>query len=298
MTELLTPGPEAVAIDVDRKPDHKLKALLRNPNGLIGLILLAIPAVLVLLNLFSLLPYDAAEQNPQVRMQGPSWDHLFGTDQFGRDMFSRVAGGVANSVLIAGIAVAASGLVGTFAGLAAGFFGRVTDRVVSAVANIIFAFPALLLAMSLASVLDRNRMTVALSIAVVYVPIFARVARGPVLSLREVEFVKAATSTGQSRWAVMLRHVLPNIVPIIIIQVTLSLSWAVLTEAALSYLGFGAPPPAPSLGLMVYDAKSLMYRAPWTMIFPGAVVVLLVVSLNLLGDGLRDTLDPRERGRT
>jgi peptide/nickel transport system permease protein len=121
------------------------------------------------------------------------------------------------------------------------------------------------------------------------------VVRGPVLSLREVEFVRAATSTGQRRALVMLRHVLPNVAPIVIIQVTLSLSWAVLTEAALSYLGLGAPPPAPSLGLMVFEARSLMYRAPWMMIAPGAVVVVVVVALNLLGDGLRDVFDPRAR---
>jgi peptide/nickel transport system permease protein len=201
-------------------------------------------------------------------------------------------------MLIAVIAVSASAIVGTLAGLVAGFFWGAPDRVIGGVSNVIFAFPALLLAMSLASVLDRSRWTVALAIAVVYVPIFMRVVRGPVLSLREIEFVRAATSTGQSRTRVMLQHILPNVMPIVIVQVTLSLSWAVLTEAALSYLGLGAPPPAPSLGVMIFDARSLMYRAPWTMIFPGVVVVLVVVSLNLLGDGLRDTLDPRERGRT
>lgn len=276
----------------------RMKALLRNPSGLLGIILGAIPVLLILLNMLSLLPYDAADQDPPSRLLGPSFDHLFGTDQFGRDVFSRVAGGVANSMLIAVLAVALAGVVGTFAGLVAGFFRGVSDSIIGGISNVLFAFPPLLLALTLASVLNRSRFTVAIAIAAVYVPIFARVIRGPVLSLREIEFVKAATSTGQSRMRVMLRHVLPNITPVLIVQVTLSLSWAVLTEAALSYLGLGAPPPAPSLGSMIFESRTLVYLAPWTMIAPGVVVVLVVVSLNLLGDGLRDTLDPRSRERS
>jgi peptide/nickel transport system permease protein len=279
----------------DRVTGDRLRALLRNPSGLIGLVLFAIPVILTLLAVAGLLPAEPAKQDPPSRLQGPSLDHLFGTDQFGRDLFSRVAAGVANSAIIALVAVGIAAVVGTLAGLVSGFFRGVTDSVVGGVANILFAFPPLLLALSLASVLDRTRFTVALAIAVVYIPIFTRVVRGPVLSLREVEFVRAATSTGQRRALVMLRHVLPNVAPIVIIQVTLSLSWAVLTEAALSYLGLGAPPPAPSLGLMVFEARSLMYRAPWMMIAPGAVVVVVVVALNLLGDGLRDVFDPRAR---
>lgn len=286
--ELLAPTPTG-------RESGRLRALLRNPSGRIGLVLIAIPVVLALLAATGLLPAEPSAQDPPARLQGPRLDHLFGTDQFGRDVFSRVAAGLANSAIIALVAVALAAVVGTLAGLVAGYFRGLTDSVVGGVANILFAFPPLLLALSLASVLDRNRMTVALAIAVVYVPIFTRVVRGPVLSLREVEFVRAAESTGQRRLRVMLRHVLPNVAPIVIIQVTLSLSWAVLTEAALSYLGLGAPPPAPSLGLMIFDARSLMYVAPWMMIAPGAVVVVVVVALNLLGDGLRDTFDPRSR---
>ncbi|WP_205855653.1 ABC transporter permease, partial [Phytoactinopolyspora endophytica] len=183
------------------------------------------------------------------------------------------------------------------AGLAAGFYRGFSDTAVGAVTNILFAFPPLLLALALASVFDRNWFTVAVAIAVVYTPIFVRVTRGPVLSLREVEYVKAAVSAGQSRTMVMLKHVLPNITSIIIVQVTLSLSWAVLTEASLSFLGLGTPPPAPSLGSMIYEARTLVTVAPWTMLAPGIVIVLLVVGLNLLGDGLRDTYDPRNRGK-
>lgn len=289
------PGGVAPVGDPVKAP--RIRAMLRNPSVVVGLAFFAVPAILILLNLTSLLPYEPAAQDPPVRLRGPSIDHLLGTDQFGRDVFSRVASGVANSALIAMLAVTLAALVGVLAGLVAGFFRGLSDSIIGGVANILFAFPPLLLALALASVLDRSRVTVAIAIAVVYIPIFARVIRGPVLALREMEFVKAATSTGQRPVAVMFRHVLPNVAPIVIVQVTLSLSWAFLTEAALSYLGLGAPPPAPSLGSMIFEARTLVYLAPWTMIFPGAVIVLVVVSLNVLGDALRDALDPRNRGR-
>jgi peptide/nickel transport system permease protein len=271
--------------------------ILRSPTAVTGLVVLAILLVLALLSGLGLLPHDAITQDPAARLQSPSGSHLLGTDQFGRDVFARVAAGVANSALIAIVAVAFAAVVGTLAGLVAGFYRGASDGLIGGVTNVLLAFPPLLLALALASVLARNWFTVAVAIAIVYVPIFIRVTRGPVLSLREIEYVKAAVSTGQSRWMVMLRHVLPNIMSIVVIQVALSLSWAVLTEASLSFLGLGTPPPAPSLGSMILDARTLVYVAPWTMIGPGVAIVLFVIGLNLLGDGLRDTLDPRSRDR-
>ena len=276
---------------------ERVRLLLRSRSGLAGLIIVVLLAVLSLVSAFGLLPFDPLAQDPPSRLQPPSAVHWFGTDQFGRDVFSRVAAGVANSALISVVAVAFATVVGTVCGLIAGFYRGISDGAITAVTNVLFAFPPLLLALSLASVFDRNWFTIAVAIAIVYVPIFIRVTRGPVLSLREVEYVKAAKSTGQSRMATMFRHVLPNITSIIIVQVTLSLSWAVLTEASLSFLGLGTPPPAPSLGSMIFEARTLVTIAPWTMIAPGVIVVLLVVGLNLLGDGLRDSLDPRNRGK-
>ncbi|MEV7966198.1 ABC transporter permease [Sphaerisporangium sp. NPDC088356] len=276
---------------------HRCRGLLRSPSGLAGLVIVVVLAIVSLLSFFHALPYDPIAQNPPARLLPPSHEHLLGTDQFGRDIFSRVAAGAASSALISVVAVAFSAVIGTMGGLVAGFYRGFADGVIGGVTNVLFAFPPLLLALSLASVFDRNRFTVAVAIAIVYVPIFIRVTRGPVLSLREIEYVKAATSTGQSRVMIMMRHVLPNITSIVIIQVALSLSWAVLTEASLSFLGLGTPPPSPSLGSMIFEARTLVSIAPWTMIAPGAVVVLLVVGLNLLGDGLRDTLDPRNRGK-
>lgn len=276
---------------------ERVRLLLKSRSGLIGLIIIVALIALSLVSAFGLLPYDPIKQDPPSRMQPPSAEHWFGTDQFGRDVFSRVAAGVANSALIAIVAVAFAAVVGTLGGLISGFFRGASDIAISGVTNVLFAFPPLLLALALASVFDRNWFTIAVAIAIVYVPIFIRVTRGPVLTLREIEYVKAAKSTGQSAFATMFRHVLPNLTSIIIVQVTLSLSWAVLTEASLSFLGLGTPPPAASLGSMIFDARALLQIAPWTMIFPGVVVVLLVVGLNLLGDGLRDSLDPRNRGK-
>lgn len=278
-------------------PARNFRKLLHNPMGLTGLIIIVILAAVSLFSIFGLLSHDPLAQDPSSRLLPPSLEYFFGTDQFGRDIFSRVASGVVNSTLISVVAVAFAAVVGTLSGLISGFFRGIPDGIIGSLTNVLFAFPPLLLALTLASVFERNWFTIAVAIAIVYLPIFIRVTRGPVLSLREIEFVKAATSTGQNRIAIMLRHILPNITSIVIVQVTLSLSWAILTEASLSFLGLGIPPPAPSLGSMILEARTLVYIAPWTMIGPGVVVVLLVAGMNLLGDGLRDIFDPRNLGK-
>ncbi len=293
MTELTQPAPLPPG---GGRTFERVRILLRSGAGVAGLVIITLVVVVSAFAAFGVLPYDPIAQDPPSRLQPPSFDHIFGTDQFGRDVFSRVAAGVASSALIALVAVGVATVIGTLSGGVAGFYRGIPDGFISGITNVLFAFPPLLLALSLASVFDRNWFTIAMAIAIVYIPIFIRVTRGPVLSLREIEYVKAATSTGQSRAAVMFRHVLPNITSIIIVQVTLSLSWAVLTEASLSFLGLGTPPPAPSLGSMIFEARTLVTAAPWAMFAPGGVVVLIVVGLNLLGDGLRNALDPRNRG--
>lgn len=272
------------------------RVLVKSPSGLAGLTLLVILAVPAILVVAHLLPYDPAVQDVTARLKPPSAAHWFGTDQFGRDIFTRASSGVANSALVAIVAVAVASVLGTLGGIVSGYLRGATDMLVGGVANVIFAFPPLLLALTLVSVFQRNWFTVAVAIAIVYTPIFIRVTRGPVLTLREVEYVSAARTTGMDTAGILFRHILPNITGILIVQITLSLSWAVLTEASLSFLGLGTPPPAASLGGMIYESRSLVTVAPWTLLFPGAVVIVLVIALNLLGDGLRDALDPHHRG--
>lgn len=272
-------------------------AAFRGPIGIAGVVLMLIIVVLALMAVFGLTPHDPARQNVAESLQGPSGSHWFGTDQFGRDVFARVASGMANSLRVALVSVAAASVIGVLLGVVAGYYQGIADRAVGVVTNVLFAFPPLLLALALAATLQRSWVTVSLSIAIVYVPIFARVARGPVLTLRNAEYVLAATAIGRSRMSTLFRHVLPNMRSILVVQVTLSLSWAILTEASLSFLGFGTPPPAASLGGMVYDAQSLVSVAPWMLLFPGAALMVAVIGLNLLGDSLRAALDPKTGAR-
>jgi peptide/nickel transport system permease protein len=291
MTTLVAPGLPAAT---GRR--GLLRRTLAGRSGAVGAVLVGVVVLAALAAQLGLLPHDPLAQAPAERLSGPSAAHWFGTDQFGRDVLARSAAGAAASLQIAVVAVAIAAAAGTAAGVAAGFFRGWSDRTVLGVTNVLFAFPPLLLALALASTFTRTWLTVAIAIAIVYTPIFVRVARGPVLSLREADFVRATTVLGFSPLRTLTRHVLPNIAPIVIVQVTLSLSWAVLTEASLSFLGLGTPPPAPSLGAMVLEARVLVNVAWWTMAAPGAVIVALVVGLNLLGDGLRDALDPRNGG--
>lgn len=270
-------------------------ALLTNPSGASGMIIILILVLIAAVSLLGWLPHSPSAQDTTARLQSPSATHWMGTDQLGRDIFSRTASGVANSALVAIVAVVISGVLGTAAGVIAGYLRGLSDTVIGAVTNVFFAFPSLLLALTLASVFNRNWFTVAVAIAAGFAPIFVRVARGPVLSMRELDYISAARATGMRAPAIMIKHILPNISGILIVQVTLTLSWAVLAEASLSFLGFGTPPPAASLGSMVFDAQTLVAVAPWTLLAPGIVLILLIVGLNLLGDGLRDALDPHRK---
>ena len=253
------------------------RRVLRSRSGLVGAILTGIVVLAALSSMVHVTPFDPVSQRPVDRLQGPSATYLLGTDQFGRDILSRVAAGAATSLAVALVAVLLAAAVGTAGGVAAGYFGSPVSPPVLGVANVLFAFPPLLLALALASALTRTWFTVAVAIAIVYVPIF----------------IRASRVLGFSDRRILFRHVLPNITAVIIVQVTLAMSWAVLTEASLSFVGLGTPPPSPALGSMVLDAKSLVASYWWTMAAPGAMIVMFVVGLNLLGDGLRDALDPR-----
>ena len=220
---------------------------------------------------------------------------LLGTDEFGRDILSRLMHGATNSLRIALISVTLACLLGATLGMTSGYIGGVFDNAMMRVMDLFFAFPAILLALTIVAALGPGAFNTILAISVVYTPIFARVARGPVLSLKNMEFVQAAQAIGTRHPRILLRHVLPNALAPIIVQITLALSWAMLTEAGLSFLGLGTIPPAPSWGSMLSESRKMMEIAPWMAVFPGLAIMLGVLGFNMLGDGLRDALDPRLR---
>jgi peptide/nickel transport system permease protein len=245
----------------------------------------------------SLAPYDPLAMDFTARFAPPSWAHPFGTDDFGRDLFSRVLHGAAISVQVAFIAVGISGLAGVALGVLAGYLGGWLDEAIMRAMDVLFAFPAVLLAITVMAVLGRGVENAMIAIAIVYMPIFARVTRGAVISVRDREFVTAARALGTGHARIMLAHVLPNAAGPILVQTSLSLAFAILAEAALSFFGLGTQPPDPSWGRMLAEGRAFLGQAPWMGIFPGLAIMAAVLGFNLLGDGLRDVLDPRWRRR-
>jgi peptide/nickel transport system permease protein len=242
-------------------------------------------------------PYDPTEMKIADALKAPSRAHLFGTDRFGRDVLSRTIHGtrIALGVALSSIALAVA--VGTVLGLVGGYFGGWLDLVIGRVMDVLFSFPTLILAIAIAAMLGPGLTNAVLAIAVVYAPLFSRVARGPVIAEREKEHVLAALSLGAGAPRVIARHILPNVLAPLIVQVSVSLAYAILIEASLSYLGLGTQPPAPSWGVMLNEGRTYLETAPWMSIFPGIAIMLAVLGFNLLGDGLREVLDPQLRGR-
>ncbi len=273
-----------------------LRKALRHGSVLFGGGLILALALVALFGA-SLAPYDPMAMDFTARFAPPSWAHPFGTDDFGRDVFSRVLYGAAVSFQVAFIAVGISGVVGVALGLTAGYRGGWLDEVIMRAMDVLFAFPAVLLAITVMAILGRGVENAMIAIAIVYAPIFARVTRGAVISVRDREFVTAARALGQSQVRIMLRHVLPNALGPIIVQTSLSLAFAILAEAALSFFGLGTQPPDPSWGRMLSEGRGFLQQAPWMGIFPGLAIMVSVLGFNTLGDGLRDVLDPRFRGR-
>ena len=268
---------------------------LKSTSGVVGGVLVLIMMVISLLSAFGITPHDPLIQDPVNALQGPSSQYWFGTDQFGRDILSRCMDGMRRSMTVSITAVSIATLVGVFLGVVGGYFGKVLDGFVVRFSDVIFAFPAILLALAIVNSLGNSSIDTSLAIAVVYTPIFIRVARGPVLSVKEMDYVKAVRILGFSTPKVLFSHILPNVLPTIVIQIALSMSWAILTESGLSFLGLGTQPPDASLGLMVSEAQALAAFAWWTLAFPSLFITIAVVGLNLVGDGLRDSLDPARR---
>jgi peptide/nickel transport system permease protein len=241
-------------------------------------------------------PYDPVAQNVVDRMQGPSLAHLLGADQFGRDNLSRILFGYRASFLISMSAVVIALGIGGSLGVVAAYYRGWTERVIMRAMDLLFAFPIILLAIAIISILGPQAWTTAIAIGIVYVPTFARLLRGPALVLAESEFVMAARSLGAGDARILFIHIVPNLMSVILVQASLSLSTAILVEASLSFLGIGTQPPTPSLGLMLSEGRGFLLLSPWTSVFSGFAILLASFGFNLLGDALRDHLDPRLRG--
>lgn len=259
-----------------------------------GLVVLAAYLLVALLAPL-LAPHDPTAIAPRQALRGPSAGALFGTDRYGRDVFSRVIFGARNSLVVAFAAIGVSAVVGGLLGLIGGYRGGLLDLLIGRLMDILFSFPALLLAIAIAAVLTPGRRNAVIAIAVVYIPLFSRVVRGPVIAETHREYVDAARVAGARGARVLFRHVAPNIVSPWIVQVSVGLSHALLLEAALGYLGLGIQPPAPSWGAMLNEGRDYIDTAPWLSIFPGIAIMLAVLAFNLVGDGLRDLIDPTTR---
>jgi peptide/nickel transport system permease protein len=240
-----------------------------------------------------LAPYDPLAQNVIQRLKGPNALNWLGTDQFGRDTFSRILYGMRASLAISAGAVAIALLAGGAIGLAAAFYRGLVERVLMRAMDVLFAFPVILLAIGIIAILGPGALTTTAAIAVVYTPIFARLLRGPALSIVESDYVLAARSIGASDIRIAVLHVLPNVASIVLVQTSLLLSAAILVEASLSFLGLGTQPPTPSLGMMLSEGRNFLLLSAWNSVFAGLAILVLSFALNLLGDALRDALDPR-----
>lgn len=275
-----------------------LRAIAQHPSGRIGAAIIVLYLLAAVLGALGLTPHNPLMQYRLDRLQGPSAEFWMGTDLLGRDTLSRLMLGIGQSFIVAFASVALATIAGTVIGLVAAWWGHLWDGVLMRLMDVLLAFPAILLALLIVAIAGPGTLTSVTAIAIVYTPIFARVVRGPALSLKSRDFVDAARTFGSSEPYILTRHLLLNLVAPLTVQITLALAWALLTEAALSFLGLGTQPPAPSLGLMLSDSRNLMENSPWLMIFPGLTIMLGILGFNLFGDALRDILDPRTQRRT
>ncbi|MDQ4077161.1 MAG: ABC transporter permease [Chloroflexota bacterium] len=269
-----------------------LRRLLRHRVGMFGL---TIVSVLIFLAIFGpyLAPYDPNAIDFSVRFSPPTLQHPMGADDLGRDILSRILYGARVSLQVGVISVGLAATVGTLLGMIAGYTGRIVDEIIMRAMDILFAFPAILLAIAILAALGRGVANAMIAIGIVYTPIFARIARGSVLSVRQEEFVEAAHAVGASDARILFRHIFPNTLAPLIVEITLSLAFAILAEAALSFFGLGTQPPDPSWGRMLSEGRAYFRQSIWLAVFPGLAIMLTVMGFNFLGDGLRDVLDPR-----
>lgn len=270
-----------------------IRRLFKHRIGRIGVFIVAI---LIIMAIFGplLSPYDPNEIDFTNRFSPPTLQHPFGTDDFGRDTFSRILYGARISLMVGVIAVTIATVLGTTFGLLSGYSSRRwVDEVIMRGMDILFAFPAILLAIAILAALGKGVTNAMIAIGLVYTPIFARIVRGAVLSIRNEEYITAARAVGTRDWLILTRHILPNSSAPLIVEISLSLAFAILAEAALSFFGLGTQPPDPSWGRMLSEGRAYFQQSVWMAFFPGMAIMLAVMGFNFLGDGLRDALDPK-----
>jgi peptide/nickel transport system permease protein len=267
----------------------------RDPGALVGAVIVLI---VLLAAIFAplLAGCDPLAQDLSKQAQAPSIQHLFGTDKLGRDLFARVLYGARISIRIGFVAVGLAITSGTLIGATAGYLGGRADDMLMGAMDVMLAFPSIILAIAITTILGPSITNLMIAVGIVYIPQYARLARSSVLGVKEMEYIEAARALGVSAPVVLARHILPNILAPLLVQATLGVATAELEAAGLSYLGLGARPPAPEWGAMLNDARDYWLTAPWALVFPGLAITTLVLGFNLLGDGLRDALDPTTRG--
>ncbi|AIQ11572.1 nickel transporter permease [Paenibacillus durus] len=268
------------------------KAFRKNKTAMLGLSIIIFFILIALLAPF-IAPYDYKEQVLMDRLKAPSAAHWFGTDDLGRDMFTRIIYGARISLWVGFFSVIGSIIVGTLLGVLAGFYGRWIDMLISRLFDILLAFPSILLAIAIVAILGPSLQNALYAIAIVNIPTYGRLVRAKVLSLKSEEYITAARAIGMKNTRILLTHILPNSLTPIIVQGTLGIATAIIEAAALGFLGLGAQPPEPEWGKMLSDSRQFIQKAPWTVVFPGLSIMLTVLGFNLMGDGLRDVLDPR-----
>lgn len=271
-----------------------IKSLLSRKSGFCGA---AVVILVVMVALFASLiaPHDPIETDFANKLKGPSKSHLLGTDHLGRDILSRIIFGSRISIVTGVGSAIISLILGGLIGLLAGYYGRWFDYIIMRLMDLMMAFPYLLLALLIIATLGSGTLKVILTIGIVYIPVFARITRGSVLTVKEQDYIEAIRALGASDLRILLRHVLLNSFPPLLVQSTLCIGYAIINSASLSFLGLGTEPPAPDWGLMMSMGREYIRDAPWLITFPGLAVLITVIGFNLLGDGLRDSLDPRMR---
>jgi peptide/nickel transport system permease protein len=290
----LTSASLATSFELDSPARRARRRLFKRKAAVFGLVVLSAFILLALLAPL-IVPYDPVATSWSLVRKPPSAAHWFGTDELGRDILSRVVHGARASLLAGLISVAIALGIGVPLGLLAGYRGGLVDALISRITDAMLACPFLILAIALAAFLGPSLSNAMIAIGISATPVFIRLTRGQVLSVKAEDYVEAARALGNPPWRIALAHILPNILPALLVQATLSIAAAIIAEAALSFLGLGQQPPAPSWGSMLNAAQRFLTQAPWMAIWPGLAIFLVVLSLNLLGDGLRDALDPRQR---